>query len=371
MQECGGLKYSRRMPKTKWTVEVLCDLAKPYKTRTAFKNAHKQAYGAVMDKKLGDIVFAHMELMRTYWTEEMLQASVISYTDIETYKRENESAYTTICNRGLREKLLSHIERKHKTHTDKSLAELAKKFNTRSEFSRSERAAYNIAINRGILNSICAHMTRLQKESWSDQELQDLANQCESRQEFKNKYPSAHSISKKRNLLDVFFQNKKKLVIPFTKEEVLEIALKYQTRVDFQKNDGGAYNKALRDGFIKQACSHMSAAQKFRSDLPSTIYLLKIESKVHGQFVGYGITNDWDDRYRDHKNSLQKSGMSIFDIKTFEVSSGAIAKQIEDEIKQKYSVLGVEVRGFKTENCDIDSYPEIYNLVTSLVKKYE
>lgn len=355
------------MPKVRWTLEVLLELAKPYKTRKEFKAAHKQAYGAVMEKKLAQQVFAHMHLIRTYWTEAMLRDSIIGYSDIETYKKENESAYTTICNRGLRVKLLSHIERKHRTHTDESLAELAKKYKTRVAFSKAESSAYSVASNRGILNSICSHMIRLQKESWSDAELQELANKCSSRQDFKNKYESAYSTTKRRKLLDVFFQNKKKLVIPFTKEQVLEISLKYETRVAFQKYDGGAYNKALRDGFLEVACSHMSASQKFRTDLPTTFYLLKIASSQHGDFVGFGITNDWDDRLRDHKNSLKKMGMTIVDVKTFEFKDGIEAKRMEDKFKLQFEKLNIDVRGFKRENFHIKNYSVALEILDSRI----
>jgi hypothetical protein len=356
------------MPKVKWTLEILMELASQYKTRKDFKEAHKQAYGAVMDKKLANQVFAHMKLIRTYWTEEMLKKTLIGYVDIETYKRENESAYTTICNRGLRLKLLGHIERKHRSHTNKSLHELALKFKTRVEFSRIERAAYNTAINRGILNNICSHMERLVKESWLDSELQILANECSSRQDFKNKYPSAHSISKKRELLDIFFANKKKLVIPFTTEDVMMISRKYKTRVDFQRSDGGAYNKAFRDGFLDDACSHMEAAQKFKPHLPSTFYLLVIESSSI-KFIGYGITNNWDVRIKDHQYSLKKSAMFIETIRTYEFSDGYKAKDAEDIFRNKFPLLEIDVRGFKRENTDYGNLKDAIALIEEISAK--
>lgn len=313
-------------------------------------------------------MFSHMQLIRTYWTEEMLRDTAIGYDNIEDYKKNNESAYTTICNRGLREKLLSHIERKHKTHTDESLRELALQFKTRVEFSRNERSAYNTAINRGILNEICSHMDRLMKESWDEEELQVLANECKSRQEFKNKYPSAHTISRKRGLLDIFFANKIKLVTPFTQDEVLAIAKKYTTRVDFQRNDGGAYNKALRDGFLDDACSHMEVAQKFKPQFPSTFYILVIDSSSM-KFLGYGITNNWDIRFKDHQYSLRKSAMFIEDIRTYEFSDGYKAKQVEDVFKDRFPLLKIDVRGFRTENTDYGNLKDAIDLVEEMASK--
>lgn len=356
------------MTKIKWTLEILIELASQFETRKDFKEAHKQAYGAVMDKKLADQVFSHMRLIRTYWTEEMLEQTVVGYSDIEKYKKENESAYTTICNRGLREKLLGHIERKHRSHTDKSLQELALKFKTRIEFSRTERAAYNTAISRGILNEICSHMERLVKEGWSDSELQILANECISRQDFKIRYPSAHSVSRKRGLINIFFSQRKKLVIPFSKEDVIFISKKYQTRVDFQRNDGGAYQKALRDGFLDDACSHMELAQKFKPHLPSTFYLLVIDSSSF-KFIGYGITNNWDVRIKDHQYSLKKSAMFIETIQTYEFSDGNKAKHAEDLFRKKFPLLEIDVRGFKRENTHYGNLQDAIALIEDISSK--
>lgn len=338
------------MPRIRWTIELLLDIAKQYPTRKALKEANLKAYNAIMDRKIADIAFAHMELIRTYWTKEMLIDSVVGYTDIETYKKENESAYTTICNRGFNEEILGHIERKHRAHTDESLAKLAKKYQSRSTFSKNERAAYNIARNRKILDKITAHMPRLVRPEWSYAELEELANLCNTRQEFKTLYPSAHSSAKKRKLLDQLFIGKKKYATPKAKDEVLKIAKKYMTRVDFQKKDGGSYNNALRNGFLDEACSHMAPAQKFRPELPSIFYVLTINSAELGTFIGYGITNDWSDRLRDHKLSLRKEGMSIAESKIFNLESGYIAKKIEDAFKSSFPLLAINVRGFKKEN---------------------
>jgi len=43
----------------------------------------------------------------------------------------------------------------------------------------------------------------------------------------------------------------------WTKEEILEEALKYKTRVKFQQNSGAAYSHAIRYGHLKEACAHM------------------------------------------------------------------------------------------------------------------
>jgi hypothetical protein len=47
-----------------------------------------------------------------------------------------------------------------------------------------------------------------------------------------------------------------------TKELVAEIASKFHTRYEFQRADGGAYNKAYSNGWIEEICRHMSEAHR-------------------------------------------------------------------------------------------------------------
>jgi len=43
----------------------------------------------------------------------------------------------------------------------------------------------------------------------------------------------------------------------WTKERCQEVALRYEHKVDYKKNDGGSYCAALKRGYIDEICSHM------------------------------------------------------------------------------------------------------------------
>jgi len=50
-------------------------------------------------------------------------------------------------------------------------------------------------------------------------------------------------------------------VVKWTKEELLKEGHKYSSRVEFQKNNGSAYNAARKKGWLKEICSHMPLLQ--------------------------------------------------------------------------------------------------------------
>lgn len=43
----------------------------------------------------------------------------------------------------------------------------------------------------------------------------------------------------------------------WTKEKVIEEALKYTKRQDFKKNSKSAYGRASKDGYLEEVCRHM------------------------------------------------------------------------------------------------------------------
>jgi len=94
--------------------------------------------------------------------------------------------------------------------TFEQCAEEALKYQTRIDFQMNCISAYNKAYVNNWLDKICHHMIYLNK-------------------------PSGF----------------------WTKENCIKEALKYQTRVDFNINSNGAYDKALRNGWLDEICSHM------------------------------------------------------------------------------------------------------------------
>jgi hypothetical protein len=101
-------------------------------------------------------------------------------------------------------------EKQHWTHLS-NLKKEAKKFRTRSEFKTKSSYAYNSALRMGVIDEICGHM---------------------------------ESPIKKHGFWNKF-------------DECKKAALKYKSKMEFAKNEPGAYRSALRNGFLNEICLHM------------------------------------------------------------------------------------------------------------------
>lgn len=97
--------------------------------------------------------------------------------------------------------------------TDEDLVQEALKYKTRSAFCNDSNGAYNIALRRGVLDEICAHM------------------------QVSNIHPK------------------------WTKEELMQEALKYETRGAFFRKSNNAYQAARKRGILDEICAHMKKSK--------------------------------------------------------------------------------------------------------------
>lgn len=101
-------------------------------------------------------------------------------------------------------------------NTFESCLENAKKYNTKSEWFKNHSGSYQAAHRNGWLDKCCEHMKPME------------------------------------------FGRKKTDSL----EKCLEIAKKYKTRNDWNKNDHKSYRNAHRNGWLDQCCSHMEIKRR-------------------------------------------------------------------------------------------------------------
>lgn len=95
---------------------------------------------------------------------------------------------------------------------------------------------------------------------WTFQKVQNLSKKCKTLQEFSEKYPVAYQKAHKAGWAkDIFSHLERKLRNKgyWNKDKVLEAALSCNTKIEFQKKYVAAYNTALKNGYLEDACSHM------------------------------------------------------------------------------------------------------------------
>ena len=134
--------------------------------------------------------------------------------------------------------------------------EEAKKYKTRNKFNRLCNGAYRVALRNGWLDEM-DWFEEVHKPNgyWTKERVFEEAKKYNTKQDFKNGNSSAHSIATKNKWLDEMNWFVKPNIVynkKWTKEKVFEEARKYNTKWEFGKGCRGAYQSALRNGWLDE-----------------------------------------------------------------------------------------------------------------------
>jgi hypothetical protein len=138
------------------------------------------------------------------------------------------------------------------------------KYRTRSEFQKKSGSAYNAAGRLKVRDAICKHMFSIKKPDgfWTIERLQAEAVKYTSRQEFQQRSGAAYKAAGLLKARDAICSHMTEIKKPkgfWTLENLHAEALKYDNKVDFNKNSGPAYLTALRKNLLDEICGHMTA----------------------------------------------------------------------------------------------------------------
>jgi predicted GIY-YIG superfamily endonuclease len=139
----------------------------------------------------------------------------------------------------------------------------ALKYNSISDLQKANGSVCLIARKNGFMEEICSHMERLIKPNgyWNKERCHEVALKYESRVEFQKKDHSVYQAARRKGFLDDICGHMEKLVKPngyWTQEKCHEEALKYNRIVDFQRGSSSAYHAALKKGFLDKICGHIN-----------------------------------------------------------------------------------------------------------------
>lgn len=97
------------------------------------------------------------------------------------------------------------------------------------------------------------------------------------------------------------------------------------------------------------------ASYGFDQSKPAVFYVIDA-----GDFIGYGITNNYKQRMRHHTGTLARAGYDILASHAFRFVNGSDALALETRIKcKKRAHVRVEIAGFKTEALDRKFLPKL------------
>jgi predicted GIY-YIG superfamily endonuclease len=132
------------------------------------------------------------------------------------------------------------------------------------------------------------------------------------------------------------------------------------------------------NNFFKQTPTHHMAGAGcpccapygFQTGDIGSLYLINCESSF-GSFTGYGISNNAEQRLRQHTLRLSKSAFVITQQHTWDFPIGSSALALENAMKKQFpqtSRLGCAIEGFKRESTDAP-FEQVKEFIESILKE--
>jgi len=254
------------MPNGYWTRERIQDKANKHIRRVDFIKSDYAAYRAA--KKQGveflNTICFHMAapLTAKYSDEELICAAKL-YNRRGDFKSLSPKEYGASCNRGkdFLNLICNHMDASlTEAYSDEELIEKAKKYSRRSDFSKNDSGAYIATHKRGSIffENACSHMEASLTESYSTEELYGIAKLHNRRVDFEKNNPGAYAASCKHKEYESMCSHMDDPITEaYTFEEVRDIALSCNSYHEFKKKSNGAYKAAKRMGVLNEIRSHM------------------------------------------------------------------------------------------------------------------
>lgn len=147
------------------------------------------------------------------------------------------------------------------------MLEEAKKYTCRKQFKKQSSYCYKLASRIGMLDAFLSHMPRIinRKGYWTRELILEESKRYSYRVDFWKLSKPAYSAAQKLNILNDVCSHmgpKKPGKTYWNKEKIFECAKKYDKKLDFQKENTGAYSAARKLNIIDDVCLHM----EFKND---------------------------------------------------------------------------------------------------------
>ena len=241
------------------------------------------------------------------WTQEALIDEARKFSTMQMWREKSKRTYRAAVRHGWVTVCSSHMVRPQRKYNQDEIIAIAKNFQTRSKFQRGMRGCYEAAIRLGILDIVCVHMdfphVRANEECrksvytiqfWDSSIYIGLSNDPERRfQEhlFRDKSSVAKHFEKIGGRMPIMIIAKNNLTTKdatlfeaemiqhykdqgihvinkakagsvggrraYTESELIAIAARFSSRLEFQKAVGGAYFAARSRGILDKCCAHM------------------------------------------------------------------------------------------------------------------
>jgi hypothetical protein len=305
-------------PKGYWTKEHCQEEALKYKSKKEFETNSPCACVAARKNGWFNEICSHMVRPKkenhppNYWTKERVKEEVNKYEKIIDFRKYNRLAYDAAVRNGWLKEVCENLLNQRKPisyWTKEKCHEIALLYNNRSDLKNNYPNVYEIARTNGWLDEISQHMISIKKSKgyWTIERCHEIALKYETKYDFIHNDIKAYEAAKRLKCIDVIcshmivpikqMKNKKSRSI-WTKEKLIEEALKYNSRGDFQKGSRTAYNRARKLKCLNEICLHMV---KPDIKLFRCIYVYEFSDKS----AYIGLTHDLHKRDLNRKSNYK------------------------------------------------------------------
>ena len=250
------MSKTNQNPRGYWTEERAREEAMKYNTQSEFRKGNSSASSIARRKGWINTYdwFSNTKKPNGYWTEERVREEALKYKSKSEFQKGCPSAYSIAYKQGWLDTYnWFETPKPYIYWTEERVREEAMKYKTKGEFKKGSATAYGVARKNGWLDTYDWFDSPLRpKGYWTEERVCEEAMKYKSKIEFQKGCPSAHSVACKQGWLDNYdwFSNTKKPNGYWTEERVREEALKYKTIYEFIEKNNGAYVTACKYGWI-------------------------------------------------------------------------------------------------------------------------
>ena len=258
-----------KMPNGYWNPDRCKESALKYKTRMEWDKGECSAYRAAQKNGWLDECCGHMEELqkpKRYWHNlDKCKESALKYKTRGAWQKGETSAYQTAFKNGWLDECCGHMEELQKPNRYWNLdtcKESALKYKTRMEWHKGDRSAYQGAQKYGCLDECCGHMEEIKKPNryWNLDRCKESALKYKTRSEWFDGERSGYVTAAKSGWMEECCGHMVEIQKPhgyWNLDRCKESALKYKTRMEWNKGEGGAYDAAHKNGWLDECCGHM------------------------------------------------------------------------------------------------------------------
>lgn len=185
----------------------------------------------------------------------MSQLSIDESTYWEDYfKRKYKSEGYTLLNVAATGLGTGSIGGISKWSSKETIFEESRKYHSRTEFKRKAGGAYNHAQSNGWLDEMPWLTTPPRPIKWTREKVFEESRKYQYKGEFCNGSPQAYRVAQRNGWVEEmpWIREKRKPVNYWTKARVFEKGRKFTNQKEFKENANGAYQAAMRQGWIKE-----------------------------------------------------------------------------------------------------------------------